>query len=342
LWCLLLLGPLLAWTGILNNRRERPSLQWPKVTGTIFRSEWHYVGHHSKGVFLSYSYRVNDQHYLGTRVNLWNPNGRDENSEVTEWVATHPVHMTVYVYYDPQHPENSVLEPGADEFRNGLSIWVGSILFVCLLPLVYSASRYLNKVIAWRKANPPKMRAAQEHKNIEAFPRGFLSYEPASKQKLNCFATRVDLEQFIGHGGKALQQWKPDDRIIDAQGQEYRLTPNALKTRYELDPTGETWSWESLLELAVTDAELRRDDPDSLRCRVTDAPAENRIPVLMKCVDQKAMDSWSSCIAITLFLLVFFLAVVFGGIWLFKMLHLVSLPPDTLVRSVRHSNVLTL
>jgi hypothetical protein len=319
IWCTLLLGPLIAWNGILNNRRDSPSLHWPRVQGTIFRSDWEPVGqHHNRRVFVSYSYRVNDQHYIGTRVGLSDMYNRPRDGDVVGFVTSHPVHSTVDVYYDPLHPENSVLEPGPDEARNAVLIWAGSILFVCLVLPVLRANSFLNKVVAWRKANPPKM--PPKRQKITALPHGFLSYEPASEQKLNCFATRDDLDQFIGHGGKALQHWKPDDRIIDGKGQEYRLLPNARKTRYELEPTGETRSWEALLELAVADAERLRKNSNDLRRRVTDAPEENRIPVLMKCVDEMAMGSRSSCVSVSLFLLLFFLAVFFGGMWLFEML----------------------
>lgn len=330
LWFTLVFGPLFALDGIRNNQRDRPSLQWPKVPGTIFRSEWQYFSHHNKGVLVSYRYSVNGQHYLGTRVNLSDPFDCPMDGDVRGFVASHPLHSTVDVYYDPLHPGNSVLEPGADEARNATLIWAGSILFVCLLPFVFLLSRFLNKVVAWRKANPPKIPARPKHEEVTVLPNGFLSYEPASKQKLNCFATRDDLDQFIGHDGKALQRWSPDDRIIDAKGQEYRLVPNDRKTRYELEPTGETRSWEGLLDLAVADAELLRKDSNALRRRVTDVPVENRLPVLMKCVDEMAMGSRSGCIAVILFLLVFFLAVFFGGMWLFKMLGLASLPSDAL------------
>jgi hypothetical protein len=49
-------------------------------------------------------------------------------------------------------------------------------------------------------------------------------------------------------------------------------------------------------------------------------PVENRLPVLMKCVDEMAMGSGRGCIALILFLVLFFLAVFFGGMWLLKML----------------------
>ena len=61
--------------------------------------------------------------------------------------------------------------------------------------------------------------------------------------------------------------------------------PNTDKTRYHLEPTGQTWTAEQLLDVVVADARLLKRDTDALRRRVTDVPGEKRIPVLMKCID---------------------------------------------------------
>ena len=313
MWCSLLLGPGFFLTGVRNNERDRPSLQWPHVSGVLYRSEWDYVSHHTRGAFVSYSYHVNGQHYIGDRFSLWDPHcGADIELEGRHWVEFHPIHSTVDIYYDPQHPENSVLEPGADERRNGVLLWAGGILFVCTLPLVIRANSFLNKLVAWRKANPPKMPKVRKREKSGAHLHGFVSYEPGFKRKLNCLPDKAALNQFIGHDDKALQQWKPDDRIIDASGREYRLVPNTGKTRYELEPTGETWTCEKLLDVAVADARLLKKDTDALRRRVTDAPVEKRIPVLMKCIDDLSAGPVWSIVAVSLFLLLFFLAVYFG------------------------------
>src|SRR5262249_14083984 len=144
MWCSLLLGPALVRNGVLKNQRDRPSLQWPHVTGTIFRSEWQYVARHTKGAFGSYSFYVHAKYYVGNRVSLWDPNaGIATEQDVAYWVAIHPIHSIVEVYYDPLHPDNCVLEPGADEERNRLLIWAGSILFVCTATLVFLTNSFL-------------------------------------------------------------------------------------------------------------------------------------------------------------------------------------------------------
>jgi hypothetical protein len=121
--------------------------------------------------------------------------------------------------------------------------------------------------------------------------------------------------QFLGDDGdKALQAWTPDDRIIDAKGQEYRFVHNTDKTRYSLEPTSQTWTAEKLLEVAVADARLLKKDDDALRRRVTAVPEEKRMPVLMKCIDDLPPGPAWTIVALILFLVRFFFAVVFA-VW---------------------------
>jgi hypothetical protein len=86
------------------------------------------------------------------------------------------------------------------------------------------------------------------------------------------------------------------------------------KRLYDLEPTGETWTWERLLNIAMADAKLLRKDPDAIRRRVTDAPAERRLSVLMKCIDEQALgsSSWSASVVLILFLVLFFFVAFFG------------------------------
>lgn len=167
-------------------------------------------------------------------------------------------------------------------------------------------------------ANPPKIAARTER--IGSLPHGFVSWEPGCTRKLNCFESRNELDGFLGHDdGKPLQDWKPDDRIIDAMGQEYRLVPNTDKTRYDIEATGETWTWERLLDAAASDAQLLKKDPGALRRRVTDVPVENRIPVLMQCVDELPAGPFWAVAGLILFLVLFFFAMFFGCMWLYNL-----------------------
>ena len=233
-------------------------------------------------------------------------------------MANYPARSTVAVYYDPQHPENAVLKPGADERTNRLGIWCGSIIFACLVYITWRINRFLNKLVAWRKANPPKIRQSHHEEKPQALPHAFASYEPACKRKLNCLPDKDALDQFLGDDDdKALQAWTPDDRIIDAKGPEYRLVPKTDKTRYNLEPTGQTWTAEKLLDVVVADAQLLKRDTDALRRRVTDVPQEKRIPVLMKCIDDLPAGPRWAIAGLILFLVLFFFAVFFGAAALF-------------------------
>lgn len=318
--CLPAIGLAFVLGAVRANYHDRKSLEWPTVSGTIMQCEAQY--HRGWKVSVSYRYQVNGQPYVGNCVSLWNPNGAGSPAEVNTFVADHPVRSNVIVYYHPQHPEIAVLEPGADEGTNRLGIWCGSIIFALLVYIAWRSNRFFNKLVAWRKANPPKIPATRKREKISAYPHGYVSYEPAEKQKLNCFSCRGDLDQFIGRDDKAYQEWKPDDRVIDAHGREFRLVPRGKK-HYDLEPTGQTWTVEKLLDFALADAQLLKKDTDAMRRRVMAVPEENRIPVLLKCID---MGSRSGCVIVILFLVLFFFAVFFGGMWLLKLLEHWTLP----------------
>ncbi len=318
LWCLLLLGPGFIIHGVLGNQQDRPSLQWPKVTGTIMQSEWDYHAgsRHSSSyyfVHVAYAYHANGEAHVGNRVRLWNPNFHGRESTVKDFVAAHPIRSAVDVYYDPEHPENCALIPGADESGNRIAIWGGSVIFVLIAWSVFRTRKYFAEHIAAarkREATPVPV-----SRTIDA-PHAFVSYEPGFKRKLNCFPDQECLDEVLGHDGKKIQDWKPEDRIIDSDGKEYRLINRPKKKCYDLEPTGQTWSLERLLEAAEADARLIKKDPNALRRQVNDAPPEKRMAVLMKCIDDlPALGTLKAKLALAgflLFLLLFFLAVMFG------------------------------
>jgi hypothetical protein len=311
--CLPLIGLAFVLSAVRANYHDRQSLQWPAVSGTIMQCDAQYrrySGHGGWRVSISYRYQVNGQSYVGNRVSLWNPNGGGPPDEVNTFAADHPPRSNVIVYYDPLHPETAVLEPGADEGTNRLLIWCGSIIFVLMFWIVWKSNRFFNKLVAWRKANPPRILPSRRREQPQALPLAFASYEPGRKRKLNCIPDKDALEQFLGgDDDKALQAWTPEDRVIDAKGQEYRLVPNTDKTRYQLEPTSQTWTAEKLLEVAVADARLLKKDDAALRRQVIAVPEEKRIPVLMKCIDDLPGAPFWEIVGIILFLLLFICAV---------------------------------
>src|SRR5436190_6336506 len=122
LWILVLVGPIFIFIGVRGNYRDRPSLKWPVTTGTVLQSEWLY--HSGKNSYydvnFAYSYIVDDHRYIGHKIRLWNSRFSGEGATVKAFVADYHVRAQVDVHYDPQHPENAVLFPGADESGNQL------------------------------------------------------------------------------------------------------------------------------------------------------------------------------------------------------------------------------
>jgi hypothetical protein len=311
LWCLVFVGPALIYSGVHRNHRDRPSANWPVTTGTVVQSEWQYHGgkHSYYEANFTYSYVVRGQRYLGHKIRLWNPRFQGDGNTVKGFVAGHHVGAQMDVHYDPQQPANAVLFPGADEFGNRLGIWCGSIIFALSTWLAFRSRRVLAKLIAKKKAEQAEAATRPEPEKISGLPHAFATYEPGCKRKLNCFTDRAELDEVLGHDEPGIQDWNPDDRVIDSAGAVYRLVKNAGKKRYGIEATGERWTSEKLLEVAVADARLLKQDEDALRRRVGNATANRRMAVLMKCIDELPAGPRWAVLGLIAFLILFALGV---------------------------------
>ena len=128
---------------------------------------------------------------------------------------------------------------------------------------------------------------------------------PVVKPGLSVFPDRRCLDEVLGHRGKPLQEWKPDDRIIDAAGTEYRLLKQPGKNCYDLDPTGRKWTPEHLVDVAISNLRSFEKKPAALRDLLNDVPEEKKMAVLLKALDQKTeMPAWFES-AFLVFLVVF-------------------------------------
>src|SRR5262249_14738661 len=150
------------------------------------------------------------------------PTWDGRHADADAFADIHPTKSFVEVYHDPQHPERAVLVPGADEDTNRISIWCGSIIFALTLYLVIRSWPIFARAIAKTKAAEARHQHTHEHR-IPGLPNAFVSYEPGDRRKLNCFPDEGCLHEVLGQIGKKIQDWKPDDRVIDSMGQEYRL-----------------------------------------------------------------------------------------------------------------------
>lgn len=91
------------------------SSAWPTTASRILRSEmaWSQTSSSSKSnpyALIRYSYSVNGREYENDRISFDNVS---KSREVTELlVAQYPAGTEASVYYQPNSPENSVLQPG--------------------------------------------------------------------------------------------------------------------------------------------------------------------------------------------------------------------------------------
>jgi hypothetical protein len=114
-------------------RHDLESLQWPAVTGQMLQSEYLLLSwHHGTGVpshyyyaGVTYWYRIEGTNHLSHQICLWNPDLRHEDP--SKFVKDHPVGSSVDVFYEPKHPENSVLIRGAATTRDEIAIAAASV-----------------------------------------------------------------------------------------------------------------------------------------------------------------------------------------------------------------------
>lgn len=95
------------------------SKNWPTTSGIItFSDISEYINDDGNKMYSSsvnYEYTVANKSYIGDRISL-SSNGESTSSirEVKKTLKTYPIDAQVTVYYDPELPNNAVLEPGAD------------------------------------------------------------------------------------------------------------------------------------------------------------------------------------------------------------------------------------
>jgi hypothetical protein len=140
-----LIGLALLYYGIRLVLQARLSLSWPTAPGEVIAShirsdidDDHYEHFY---VTVRYNYRVSSQNYSGDSIppGIQTYSDKEEAQEVT---ARYPDGISFEVFYSPENPGNSLLEPGTQ--RGGLTLIIGcalcSGLSVLFLWLIYFRS----------------------------------------------------------------------------------------------------------------------------------------------------------------------------------------------------------
>ena len=299
--------------GLISFKKGRETLLWPVVPGKMMQADVsHHSSRHSSYYLLqaTYTYFVDGARHISHQICIWSPDLARAGT-ARSFAQAHPVYSAVDVHYDPQNPDNAVLIPGADEFRCKLYFWGGGILIPIALFGLFSKRKEAAQVAAQCRAEAagaPTTTTGRAEPTDDGEP--FLTCEPALKRKLAFYPDRECLLEALGHGGQKIQDWTADDRAIDSTGQVFRIVRQPGKNCYDIEATGETWTWQKLLDLATADARIIKKDPRTIINRADSAPENERIPTIMRCVDELPSAPTWLWVGLGIFLLLFFIAVV--------------------------------
>jgi len=129
----LLIGMGLSYWGWNILQDARASASWPTIDGKVVKSEvTHSIdsdGGDSYSPEITYVYIVNNEQ-LANKTIKFGENSYSSRKKAEGIAASYPVGKNVTVYYDPQQPDKSVLEPGVS---GGSYIVLGiGVLFILI------------------------------------------------------------------------------------------------------------------------------------------------------------------------------------------------------------------
>jgi hypothetical protein len=140
----LVIGAGLAYWGWNILQDARASSSWPTAEGLVTNSE---VSHSSDAEGgdtyspeVTYTYTVRDSLYENNTIKF-GENAYDSRRTADRIAASYPSGKTVTVYYDPENPDRSVLEPGVSA---GSYIVLGiGVLFILISLIIGPVSFFM-------------------------------------------------------------------------------------------------------------------------------------------------------------------------------------------------------
>ena len=100
-------------------KEAKDSESWPTTSGIITHSEINQFESDGTTMYsseINYDFTVDNKPYSGDRITLSSGSSSNSIREVKNELQAYPTGANVKVYYDPELPNNAVLEPGADFF----------------------------------------------------------------------------------------------------------------------------------------------------------------------------------------------------------------------------------
>jgi hypothetical protein len=122
-WVLLFIGLVILLFALADVLRTRASADWPATAGTVVRSTLEATAPQANGpsrraawrAAIRYHYTVEGASHSGQRVSFASP-GPLERAAAEALLQRYPVGADVRVFYRPDAPAESVLEPGLSGF----------------------------------------------------------------------------------------------------------------------------------------------------------------------------------------------------------------------------------
>jgi hypothetical protein len=129
------------WVGISVYLKDQQARHWPATTGQILYSSVdessNSDGDTTYTPLIQYSYRVNDQQHVGS---VWRFGAsKTGRTEAYETIASYRIGSTATVFFNPDHPEEAVLEPNTTQ---GTLVAIILSLPVALLAGFYVLRKY--------------------------------------------------------------------------------------------------------------------------------------------------------------------------------------------------------
>lgn len=135
----LLIGVGLTFWGWTILQNARASASWPTADGKVTKSEvtrsTDAEGSDSYSPEVTYTYSVNNTGFSNDTIKF-GENSYGSRNKANGIAAGYPIGKSVTVYYDPEKPERSVLEPGVSA---GSYIVIGIGVFFILLTLIIAS-----------------------------------------------------------------------------------------------------------------------------------------------------------------------------------------------------------
>jgi hypothetical protein len=136
-WFLILLGVLLGTLfivmGIQNYLLAKESSAWPRIEGKLVSES---QSKRKKLAMVFYEYQVNGIRYENSRVNF-----RNDKTSKNRIRDKYQIGDVLGIYYKPDEPEISVLEPGASFFYLILKLFGGVFCFGFSIMMLFSKRR---------------------------------------------------------------------------------------------------------------------------------------------------------------------------------------------------------